>query len=270
MVSVRTQLPASGGVDFRDMKRLLLATATGLSALALAAPGAASAQMVELGQTASSPIQAPACPPGVSPAKCFIILTRTTVVQGVTNAVINPTKVKSAGWIVAFTVGLSKLSTNSKTELTFLHELDTAYGGTPQLALTVLKPGANNKYTVVSQSGMYHLIPFLGQVLQEPLSLPPTFSALTALAVKPGDVIGLTVPTWAPVLSYNLTATKYSYRQSRRANCKNPPGSETAQTTVGASQQYLCNYTGTRVEYSATEIVNQPYPKTYVHGVRKP
>ena len=235
---------------------------------ALVIPAAASAQVVELGASSSSPIIAPSCPAGVSPAQCFIILTRTTAVQSVTNTVINPTKVKNAGWIVAFTLGLSKLSPVAKTELSYLHELDTAYGGTPQVALTVLKPGPNNKYTVMAQSGTYHLIPFMGQVLQEPLSLPPKFTAMTALPVQAGDVIGLTVPTWAPVLSYNLSATKYAYRQSRKTSCKTAAGVETAQTTVGASQQYLCNYTGTRVEYSATEVVNAPYPKSYVHAVR--
>ena len=248
------------------MKRFPLAIAAGLTALGLVAPGAASAQIVELGQTTSTPIIAPNCPTGVSAAQCDIILTRTTAIQADTNSVMNPTKVTKAGWIVAFTVGLSKLSTNAKTELGYLHMLDVGYGGTPQVALTVLKPGANNKFTVVSQSGTYHLIPFLGQVLQEPLSLPPTFTTMTALAVKPGEVVGLTVPTWAPILSYNLTASKYSYRQSRRANCNHAAASQTAQTTVGASASYLCNYTGTRVQYSATEIVNQSYPATYVGG----
>jgi hypothetical protein len=248
------------------MKRFSLAIAAGLIVLGLTAPGFASAQMVELGQTSSTPITAPSCPSGVSASQCLIILTRTTAIQSDTNGLLNPTKVTKAGWIVGFTIGLSKLSTNSKTELGYIHGLDKQYGGTPQVALTVLRASANNKYTVAAQSGTYHLIPFLGQVLQEPLSLPPSFTTLAALAVKPGDVIGLTVPTWAPVLSYNLTASKYSYRQSRRANCTHPPGSQTAQMAVGASQQYLCNYTGTRVEYSATEIVNQPYPKTYVGG----
>ena len=252
------------------MTRFSLAIAAGLSALGLIAPGAASAQIVELGQSTSSPIIAPACPTGVSASQCVIILTRTTAIQANTNGLLNPTKVKKAGWIVGFTVGLSKLSTDSKSELGFIHGLDLKYGGTPQVALTVLRPGANNKYTVAAQSGTYHLIPFLGQVLQEPLSLPPSFSTLTALPVKPGDVIGLTVPTWAPVLSYNLTATKYSYRQSRRANCTHAAGYQTAQMTVGQSEQYLCNYTGTRVEYSATEVVNQPYPKTYVGGPGAP
>ena len=35
--------------------------------------------------------------------------------------------------------------------------------------------------------------------------------------------------------------------------------------TVGASTRYLCAYTGTRVEYSATEVTTAPYPKNYVH-----
>jgi hypothetical protein len=246
------------------MKRIPLAIVALLTALALVSPAAASAQIVELGKT-STPIVAPSCPSGVSPAQCFIILTRTTAVQSVADGVLNPTKVKKAGWIVAFTVGLSKLSSSAKTEASYLHTLDSAYGGTPQVALTVLKPGPQNKYTVAAQSAVYHLIPFLGQVLQEPLSLPPAFSTLTALPVVPGEVVGLTVPTWAPVLSYNLSATQFAYRQSRMTNCKNAAGTQTAQMTVGASARYLCNYTGTRVEYSATEIVNQPYPKTYVH-----
>jgi hypothetical protein len=248
------------------MKRFLLAIAAGLSALCLIAPGVASAQIVELGQTSSSPVVAPSCPTGVSLANCFIVLPHTTAVQTETNGVLNPTKVTKDGWIVAFTVGLSKLTSDATTELKLLKELDGRWGGPPQLVLTVLEPGPKNKYTVVAQSATFHVLPFLGSVLQEPLSLPPTFTTMTALPVKKGEVIGLTVLTWAPVLTYNLTANQYSYRQSRRTNCTNPPGGQTAQTTVNASQQYLCNYTGTRVQYSATEIVNQPYPKTYVGG----
>ena len=73
------------------------------------------------------------------------------------------------------------------------------------------------------------------------------------------------------MLTYNLTASKYSYRQSRRANCKNAAGHRRPpRRRVDASQQYLCNYTGTRVQYSATEVVNQPYPKTYVGGPTAP
>jgi hypothetical protein len=252
----------------RMMKRFpLVLGALLVAAAAAVAPGVASAKIVELGQT-SSPLAAPSCPTGVSLSQCFIVLTQTTAVQTTSDGVSNPTRVTQPGWIVAFTVGLSNLSSDAQTEHNVLHTLDQAYGGTPQVILTVLKPGPKNSYTVVSQSGTLHVIPFLGQVLQQPLSLPPTFTTMTPLAVKPGYVIGLTVPTWAPVLSYNLSAPKFTYRQSRRANCKNAAAGETAQIKVGQSQQYLCSYTGTRVQYSATEIVNQAYPKKYVHTRR--
>lgn len=248
------------------MKRPTPAIAAGAALLSLLIPAAACAQIVELGQTTTTPLIAPTCPAGTTLANCYIVLTRTTALQTATSGVLNPTKVTKAGWIVAFNVGLSKLTSSTKTELSLLHNLDTRFGGTPQASLTVLKPGADNKYTVVAQSGTFHLIPFLGTVLDEPLSLPPTFTTFTAIPVKPGEVIGLTVPTWAPVLSYNLTANKYTYRQSRATNCSSTPATQTAQTTVGASAAYTCSYTGTRVEYSATEVVNQPYPKTYVGG----
>jgi hypothetical protein len=252
-----------------NMKRLSLVTAVVIALAATLARASASAQIVELGATAT-PVVAPACPTGVSTGSCLIILTRTTAVQTVSDSAVLPTKVRKAGWIVAFTVGLSKLSSNAKTEKSLIHVLDQTWGGTPQVALTVLKPGPNNKYTVAAQSPIFHVEPYLGQVLQMPLALPPTFTAFTALPVAAGDEIALTVPTWAPVLSYNLTASKFAYRQSRKTNCLKPGGTQTAQLTVGAFTNYLCAYPGTRVEYSATEVTNQPYPKSYVHGPRRP
>jgi hypothetical protein len=250
------------------MKRFTLLFGGLAAVFAVLAPSAASAKLVQLGQT-STPILAPSCPKGVQPSQCFIILTRTTAVQSVSDGVAYPTTVKSDGWIVSFTVGLSKLSTNTGTEKKYLHLLDQAYNGTPQLAITVLKPGPKNRFTVAAQSATFHLIPFLGQVLQSPFSLPPNFTSFTALPVKKGEVIGLTVPTWAPVLSYNLNAGKFAYRQSRMGNCKNAAAGQTGQLSVGASTRYLCSYTGTRVEYTVTEVTNTPYPKTYVHGGRR-
>jgi len=233
-------------------------------AAALLVPGAASAAVIQLGQTKSR-LVAPTCPKGTSTNNCRIVLERTTAIQTQSDGVTNPMVVKHRGWIVAFSVGISRLSSNNKTVHNLLHGLDTTYGGTPRLALTVLKPGPKNSYTVKAQSGEYHLIPFLGQVLTEPMSLPNTFKAFTALPVRKGDVIGLTIPTWAPVLTYNLTGSAFAYRQSRTSNCTSAAGSQTAQLKVGSSKQYRCSYTGTRVEYSATEITNAPYPKHYPH-----
>ncbi len=253
-----------------QMKRLSLITAAVTATVVALAPASASASILELGATTATPLTAPACPKGVSPANCFIALERTTALQTISGGAAFPTKVTKAGWIVAFTVGLSQLSSNAATEKKFLHILDVTYGGTPRVALTVLKPGPKHRFTVTAESPIFHILPYLGQVVQLPLSLPPTFSQFNALRVAPGDVIGLTVPTWAPVLSYNLTPSKFAYRQSRMANCKVAAVSQTAQLTVGASTQYQCGYTSTRVEYSATEITDQPYPKKYVHAPRRP
>jgi hypothetical protein len=235
-----------------------------LLATALALPAGASAAVIQIGQT-KTPLTAPACPKGASTSSCKIVLERTTAIQTKSDGVSNPTVIKQDGWIVAFTVGLSRLSSNAKTVHSLLHGLDTAYGGTPQLMLTVLKPGAKNTFTVQAQSGSYHLIPFLGQVLTQPLSVPPKFSAFTALRVKKGDVLALTVPTWAPILTYNLSAGQFAYSQSRATDCTDAAASQTAQTKVGSSKQYGCAYTGTRVQYSATEVTNVPYPKHYPH-----
>jgi hypothetical protein len=247
------------------MTKRILPVIAGLTLVLVAwLPTAASAQIVELGQT-STPIASPACPKGTALADCRIVLAHTTAIQTTSDGIANPTVVKKAGWIVAFTVGISNLINNTKTELSLIHGLDQRWGGTPQVVLTVLKPGPKNSYSVVSQSGALHLIPFLGLVVQEPLSLPTAFKTMTPLAVKPGYVIALTTPTWAPVLSYDLTASKFGYRQSRTANCTNAPAGQTAQTVVGSTASYRCSYTGTRAQYSATEVLNVPYPKKYVH-----
>jgi hypothetical protein len=231
--------------------------------IACAASTGGAEKLVELGQT-TTPLVAPTCPAG--PLKnCVIILTHTTALQTTSDGVRNPTKVKQPGWIVAFSVGLSNLVSDPTQEHNLLHSLNAQLGGPPQLALAVLRPGPKHTYRVVAQSDSLHVTPFLGQVLGEPLSPPNTFSTFMALPVKAGDVIGLTSATWAPVLALDLTNSKFEYRQSRTKSCTHAPASQTALTSVGQSAAFLCAYTGTRVEYSATEVVNVPYPKTYVH-----
>ena len=206
---------------------------------------------------------------GLAGAAASSSSTRTTALQTITNGVVNPTKVTKAGWIVAFTVGLSKLSTNRQDRAELPAPARHGLRGTPAGLAHGAQAGAKNKYTVVAQSGIYHLMPFLGQVLQEPLSLPPT---LHGLHRAPGQAGRMIAPDGArPGRRCSPTTCrrpKYAYRQSRTSNCKNAAGTQTAQTTIGPRTSYLCNYTGTRVEYSATEIVNQPYPKTYVRAAR--
>ncbi len=243
------------------MRRLSWITASLALGAAAFVPATASAAAVELGAT-TSPVIAPTCPKNVAPANCTIVLTRMTALETIRDGVAYPSTVKLSGKIVAFTVGLSALSSNKNTAKSDVHFLDKTYGGTTQVAITVLKrSGAASlrRWTVVSESPAFHVQPYLGQVVQFPLD--------TSLSVSPGEVVALTTPTWAPVLSIDLTAKKFAYRQSRTNNCNNPPASSQAQVRTGASTKYTCNYPGTRVEYSATEITN-PVAASPVHARR--
>jgi hypothetical protein len=217
--------------------------------LAVAAVPAA-AMIIELGQTKTALI-APMCPSGVPPKNCTIVLTQVTALETVRDGTNYPTTVKKSGYIVAWTVGLSVLSTNQTTERADIHTLDKNYGGTTRAGIVVLKrvgPRRLFKWTVVAAGPIVHLQPYLGQVVQFVLPKP--------LRVVRGETIGLTVPTWAPVLSIGLSTKTFAYRQSRSTDCSNTTPPPPSDQVVGQTTVYGCDYPGTRVEYSATEVTD--------------
>jgi hypothetical protein len=235
-----------------NMKRSLLAIA-GAVALCALVPASAFATIDELGAT-TSPLVAPACPKGVAASQCTIILTRATALETIRDDIAYPSTVKQGGRLVAFSVGLSALSTSATTAQSDIAYLDKTYGGDAQVGITVLKRvGKKTSWTwqVVSQSPLFNVQSYLGQVVQVPLN--------TSIPVVRNDVVALTTPTWAPVLSIDLSTHNFAYRQSRSTNCFHPPSTTAAQMSVGASARYACDYPGTRVEYSATEVTN-PVP----------
>ncbi len=236
------------------MKRSLLALA-GAVALGAALPASAGATAVELG-VSTTQLVAPTCPKGLPTSQCLIILNRVSALETIRDTTAYPTTVKRAGRLVAFTVGLSALSSDPATAQSDVKFLDSRFGGDAQVAITVLKRvGPKTRWTwqVVEQSPMVDVQPYLGQIAQFPLT--------TSLPVVRGETIALTTPTWAPVLSIDLSTDHFAYRQSRSRNCNVPPATTQAQVTVGQSTAYACDYPGTRVEYSATEIIN-PVPNT--------
>jgi len=229
------------------MKRSFLAlVAASLGSAVLSAP--ASAKVIELGAT-PTPLAAPVCPAAVPKSQCTIILTETTALASSSDSVVYPTTVRSPGRIVAYTLGLAKLA---KSDIT---TLDSFYGGAPEVEIVVLRPGKQRKYTVTAVSKPNFIQPWFGQVTQFPLH--------ESLVVQKGDVVALSVPTWAPVLAINLPPKPFQYRASRATGCASQStlSTQTAQTTTGDTKQYLCFYTGTRVEYTATEVTTPPIPK---------
>ncbi len=253
------------------MKRLFTLSAAALALGSLTLAGSASAKVVELGATKTALAAPPpckstslgngTCPGGMTPSSYTILQTRVTALETLSDGVAYPTKARQSGRIVAFTVGLSALDSNRSVRKQEIQNEDLNYGGTTRLQITVLRRvGArrHNKWKVVASSTAIHVQPYLGEVVQFPLN--------RTLPIRAGDVVGLTTPTWAPVLLLSQNSKKFAYRQSRKANCASPPNLSQAQTQTGQSAPYGCNYPGTRVEYSVTEVTSTPYPKHYVHA----
>jgi hypothetical protein len=233
---------------------LLLATAAASTWAVTRAPkpGSQLGSTVQLGGT-SVAVRIPVCPANVKPQNCIFVMTRVTALETLTNGGGNPTTVKQSGLLVGFTVGLAQLASNPTTAASFTKTLNARYGGPPEAQVTVLKPGRNNRWTVAGQGPVVQLQRYLGYVVQFPLTRP--------IPVRAGDAIALTVPTWAPILSYNLSPKLYSYRQSRSFNCKSVGAQQNAQTRIGATTTYACSYPGTRAEYSGTELTTPIAPR---------
>jgi hypothetical protein len=220
------------------MKRIPLGVALAVCLLGAAA-STASAKTYELG--ASTDGATVSCPDN-----CFVV-TRTTAMQVRTGTLRYPTTVPRSGRIVAFTLQLGSLSDRQ------IHFFNSTYGGTSRIQLTVLRPQARPKrsFQVVATTGIFKIQPFFGTTVQFPLK--------TTLAASKGDIVALTVPTWAPLLAVNLPQED-GWRASRANSCTDLL-TQTAQTTLGNATQYKCLYQTARVTYTATLVATPIAPR---------
>jgi hypothetical protein len=225
----------------------LLAAIAVLAAAAL--PAAAQAKITEIGDVTQP--GTPSCP--TNPC---LAMTRTTGYQ----AKVGPTRgtmiAPASGRIVAFTLALG--ATNTKQTQFFQQR----FGGEPQARLTILRVGKHLFDRVVAQSEVFNLADYLGQTVQFPLS--------QSLPVAKGQLVALTVPTWAPVLAVGLPRDT-SWRASRKGACNDiaTQSLQTAQTSIGSLTQYRCLYATARLTYSATLIPN-PTPNKKPSSTKKP
>jgi len=219
------------------MKRIPLGVALAVCLLGAAA-STASAKTYELG--ASTDGASVSCPDN-----CFVV-TRTTALQVRTGTLRYPTTVPKSGRIVAFTLQLGSLSDRQ------IHFFNSTYGGTSRVQLAVLREQARpaRSYEVVATTGVFKIQPFFGTTVQFPLK--------TTLAARKGDIVALTVPTWAPVLAVNLPKEN-GWRASRADSCTDLL-TQTAQMTLGDATQYKCLYQTARVTYTSTLITTPVAP----------
>jgi hypothetical protein len=248
------------------MKRLALALAAALIA-AGAASGSASATEIQVGNTTTA-LSAPTCPQEATATEtqtdCTIVLTKTTAFETLSDGVSDPTVITTPGVIDAFSLGVSGLVIQGATLSSELTTLNDNWGGPPSAQLTVLRPVASasgGRWAVAAQSPVMPLQPYLGGVVEFPLIAP--------IPVVRGEVLAITVPTWAPILIFGLSTTQFSYDQShtqiltstttatgttQSSSCETSSAATLAQLTLGDQAQYTCNFQGTRVEYTALEV----------------
>ena len=219
-------------------KALLALTIAALSALAV--PGAAPARVIEVGTlSGEQELPAPSCPT----RPCFAV-SRTTGYQAKVGATRGLMEIPARGRIVAWTI---RLSEPGESQIRFF---DNRLGGEASAGITVLKRGKRLFGRVKAQSPIVQLAPFFGQTVQFPLE--------QTLKVKKGQVLALTVPTWAPALATNL-GSDTSWRASRPAGECEDTETQTAQMEVEDLAQYRCLYQRVRLTYTAT-LITEPKP----------
>lgn len=191
----------------------------------------------------------PACP-----TSCQAVA-RTTGFQTSIGTTKNPFVVPYTGKIVAWSI---KLGAPAASDADFFDEKF----GAPEARLAVLKPVMKKIkegkpiYRLKKQTPLEKLSEFFGTTT--------TFALAQPLKVKQNQVLGLTVPTWAPGLALNQggqSVWQASRKADRCGNNQKTALSDTlagrAQDTLGSNRAYGCVYKTARILYSAT-IVKDP------------
>jgi hypothetical protein len=227
--------------------------------VAVAYPGAADSaplRVVTLGQTPETP---PASCPGkivnnveVTPCR---VEGHVTGFQSIADGLARPYEVPFEGKIVAWSITLAKPSTAETDTTTDEVGFFNDFLGTPsQARIGVLRPvGESNppKYKLVRQSPVEILNPYFGST--------PVFALDHPLTVLKGQVVALTIPTWAPMFAFNVSADN-TWRGSRLPeHCASKEDIQGGhpQQGVGKTKTYGCYYSNARLLYTAT-IVKKP------------
>jgi hypothetical protein len=237
----RSSHEARRAVGTRSRRWIVLAAAVSSLVLAIAlVPGSSAAPVgkttVVLGATSSIPD--PSCP-GM-PCQAVGSVTGFQVNNGQT---VNPFLVRHVGTIKEWSLTLAQPTSSQRS---FFNGF---FGTPPEARLAILRrvPGTNPpRYTLRTQGAIKVLSPYLGQTVK--------FSA--NLEVEKNDIIGITVPTWAPTFAQNLPANNI-WRASREpGTCTNSTDIRQGepQEKIGRRATYGCKYTTARLLYTATLV----------------
>ena len=197
---------------------------------------AADARIVELGADVSPTAEA-SCPEDCQG------IGRVSGYMGRSGKRTNPYAIRRDGKVVAFTITLGK---PDGEQIDFFNNL---YGGPPQARISILRKGKTRKtrltHRLLRQSDLFRVDRYFGS--------SPTFALDEPLDVKRGNIVALTVPTWAPAFAVNLPRTNW-WRSSRRRGDCDDVSQRAAQQSVGSLRMYGCTYFRARLLYTVTYI----------------
>jgi hypothetical protein len=218
----------------------VVALACCLLALVVTVAGAGAATnsrtTVVLGSTATLPD--PSCPELPCQAVGSVTGFQVSTEQGGL-----PFRVRRDGKVKAWTLTLAEPTSQQRS---FFNGF---FGTPPEARLAILRrvPGSSPpRYSLRSQGSIHVLSPYLGQTVK--------FGA--SLKVEKGDIVGLTIPTWAPAFAQDLSANN-AWRASREeGKCTNTTDVRQGQPQqrLGTQATYGCKYSTARLLYTATVV----------------
>jgi hypothetical protein len=239
---------------------LILGAACLLATLvAVASPGEADSaplSVLVLGQTAETP---PASCPGkivnnveITPCR---VEGHVTGFQALAGGIAKPYEAPYEGKIVAWSITLAKPSTKESATTTNEVGFFNDFLGQPSEArISILRPIEESKppkYTLVRQGPL--------EVLNSYFGTTPVFALDHPLTVLKGQIVALTIPTWAPMFAFNVAADN-TWRGSRLPeHCASKEDIQGGhpQQGVGKTKTYGCYYSNARLLYTAT-LVKKP------------
>jgi hypothetical protein len=228
-------------------------------ACATAWPGSADSapvRVVVLGQTATTP--PPSCPGkivnGVEVIPCRVeghVTGYQTLAAGVSEPYEAPFDGKIVAWSITLAQPSHKATKTTADEIGFFDEF---LGSPSEARIGVLRPVENAKppkFVLARQSPIEVLNHYFGGKV--------IFSLEHPLTVLRGQVIALTIPTWAPMFAFGVSGenTWRGSRKEKHCSSRQDIQGGHPQQGVGKKKTYGCFYAEARLLYTAT-LVKQP------------
>jgi hypothetical protein len=178
--------------------------------------GSAPLRTITLGQTATTP--KPTCPGkivnGIEEIPCRVegnVTGFQTMAEGVADPYVVPFDGKVVSWSITLSRPSRSESKTTEDEVSFFNDF---LGKPSEARIAILRPVEGSKppkYVLARQSPLIVLNPYFGSKVIFALEHP--------LTVLRGQVVALTVPTWAPMFAFNLSEDNTSLGIRQEGKC---------------------------------------------------